>query len=313
MNRGHERGTRHALRSMATAIVSALLLGGCATDVTSSSGRHFETPDEAVETLLVTLRADDPAGLAEIFGTEHPEVYETSDAAADTRARRTFLAEADERLELEDVDSGTVQILLGDQAWPLPVPLVREFSGWRFDAAAGAEEMINRRVGRNEIWAIEICDAIGPAQAYFRDKDVDGNGIANYARRFNATAGKRDGLYWPARAGEPPSPLHDFVTSRQDYLSERQAGSPVRGYLAKLLTRQGPSAPGGAIDYLDGDQLLRGYALVLWPAEYDRTGVMTFITSHHAMVYERDLGEDSADIAAAMIDFDPDEMWRAVE
>ena len=313
MTRRNECSGTCELRMLAGAILSASLLVGCESAEKSTSQRHFETPEQAVDVLLATLREDDMDGMVEIFGSEHKDVYVTADTAADAESRQNFLREADEKLSIETLDPDTAEIIVGDQEWPLPVPLVREEGGWRFDTAAGADEVISRRVGRNEIWAIELCQALVAAQEYYRANDFDGDGIMDYASRLKATSGRHDGLYWPAEPGGKLSPLHDFVSDEKDYFAAREQGSPVRGYYGKMITQQGPGAPGGTMDFMEDGRLLHGHALILWPAEYGNTGIMTFIASHHGTVYEQDLGDDSADIAAAIDVFDPDETWSAVE
>jgi hypothetical protein len=280
----------------AYALLMSIALVGCTT-----GQRHFDTPEQAVEVLLSTLRADDVDGMAKIFGSEHREVYATADVAADVEARQIFLREADERLTLDQVDADTVEIIVGEQDWPLPVPLVREDAGWRFDTAAGAEELIDRRVGRNEIWAIELCEALVAAQDYYRENDLDGDGTMSFARKLKATPGQCDGLYWPEEEGKPLS-----------YLDGREKGSPWRGYYARMISRQGAGAPGGAMEFVE-DGEARGYALIMWPAEYGSTGVMTFITSHLGTVYEKDFGDETAEAVAAIDVFDPDDSWQIVE
>jgi hypothetical protein len=310
--RGERMNRTSSVRLVGVLVVLAL---GAATPAATADQRVFDDPVEAALALIEAGRADDAETIAAILGDEHPEVYRTEDAAADRESRAAFVRAADTRLLLQVVEPGWLELVVGEEQWPLPIPLVKEEGGWRFDTAAGAEEIVTRRVGRNELLAIELCRVVIRAQEEYRDINWDGDRTPDYAARFKSTPGERDGLYWKAdvEAGETPSPLHDFLENQADYLADREQGTPWRGYRARLLTRQGPSAPDGAMDYEADGRLMKGYALVLWPAEHGSSGVMTFMVSHHGVIYEKDLGPETAGTARAMEAFDPDDTWEVVE
>jgi hypothetical protein len=289
-------------------LVTLALLPGCQT----LHQAVFDSPYTAATALVEACAADDEQRLEEILGSEHRGTYATADHAADTRSRLWFAEAADQDLLLRHVDKGLVQIVVGSELWPMPIPLVKVSAGWQFDTAAGAEEIINRRVGENELRMIEVCRELILAQELFKDRDWDNNGEVNYARRLISTPGEFDGLYWKPQEDVLPSPLEKYVDENVDYLELREAGSPVYGYRGRLLFAQGSNAPDGAMDFMEGDRLLDGWAAVLWPAEYGTSGVLSFLVSHHGTVYEQDLGEASAEIATTMTMFDPDDGWTEV-
>jgi Protein of unknown function (DUF2950) len=202
-------------------------------------------------------------------------------------------------------------LIMGREDWPFPIPLVRKDGTWRFDTAAGREEILYRRIGRNELDAIETCLAYVDAQQEYAERGVAGNGV--YAQRIVSRPGKKDGLYWPAQSGTDESPLGELAASAaaEGYRAGQQR-APYHGYYYKVLTRQGPNAPGGALDYVVRGNMIGGFALVAYPAEYRNSGVMTFLVSHQGNVYEKDLGPDTARIAAGMTAFNPDNSWRRV-
>jgi hypothetical protein len=202
-------------------------------------------------------------------------------------------------------------IAVGDDGWTLPIPLVRTAEGWRFDTGAGAEEVRVRRIGRNERAVMQVMLAIYDAQKEYALKDRDGDGVLQYAARFPSSPGRRDGLFWPAKAGEEPSPLGPAVAQARAAGGGREAG--YYGYRYKILTAQGEQAPGGAFDYIVNGRMIGGFAAAAWPVRYGDTGVMTFMVSHDGVLYEKDLGSDSAARAKAMTRFDPDAGWRKAE
>jgi hypothetical protein len=204
-------------------------------------------------------------------------------------------------------------VILGRQAWPMPIPLVRSDKGWRFDTAAGIEEMIDRRIGRNELAAIDFARVYGDAQEAYAGEDHDGDEVLEYAQMLASTPGQRDGLYWPPGDDGEQSPLAAFAARAAEYLGYRQEREPYRGYQFRVLTEQGPTPPGGAYDYVINGNMIAGFALVAWPADYGNSGVMTFVVSHQGKIYQKDLGPDTASIAEAMTRYDPDGSWTEVE
>jgi hypothetical protein len=296
------------------AVCPLLLLGlsACESQNTADQ-RYFNSPVEAADAVVKAAQDNDLVALREIFGSEHEEIYQTEDAAANAEDRQRFARRASEDMLFRPLDEHTVELVVGNDQWPLPIPMVQEESGWRFDSAAGVEENTNRRVGQNELLIIDVCRTLIAAQELFRDRDWDGDGDLNYASTIMSTPGQYDGLYWPQTDDALPSPLDEFVASNQDYLSKRETGSPVRGYRARLLTSQGEAASGGVMDFMQDGQLSNGWAMVAWPAEYGVTGVMTFLVSHHGNIYQRDLGPDSASVAEAIPMFDPGPEWTEVD
>jgi Protein of unknown function (DUF2950) len=274
----------------------------------------FATPDEAANALLTALKADDDAGLVAIFGDKHQSLVVTPDRAANSVTRARIAAAMQAYLLLEEQGKDRRVILIGDQAWPMPIPLVRTGERWRFATEDGENEIINRRIGANERDAIRVLRAYLYAQRDYATVDRDGDGILQYAQKLGSTPGKHDGLYWSADAakGEEASPFGPLVAESAPYLKGHQSGDPYRGYRFRILTRQGKSAPGGAYNYLINGRLIAGFGMVAYPAQWGESGVMTFIVSQNGKVYQKDLGKGSADIAAKMAAFDPDAGWKEV-
>jgi hypothetical protein len=298
-----------ALRLAVAAATVLIALGGCS----STPPRTFDTPEAAVGSLVAAARANDTGELKHILGSQADELISSGDAVADAHSREEFVRQYDTKNALKPAANGAVTLEVGETNWPLPIPVVKGAKGWSFDAAAGLDEMLSRRIGRNELYTIQICLAIVDAQREYASADFSGNGWREYAQRFMSTPGKRDGLYWVAKQGEPESPLGELVARATEEGYTARGGSegpkPYHGYLYRILTRQGADAPGGAMDYIAKDHLIGGFAVVAWPADYASSGLKTFITSHQGVVYEKDLGDDTDRIARKMSEFDPGEGW----
>ena len=277
--------------------------------------KTFATPDAAVEAFMAALKANDDAALIAIFGAEHKGLVVTPDDAADAATRAKFLA-ALQAFRVLDVRGPDRRVLLiGDQAWPFPVPLVKDKGAWRFATEDGADEILNRRIGGNERSAIVVLRAYIDAQRQYASRDRDGHGVLQYAQKLGSTPGKRDGLYWPADAakGEESSPFGPLVAESAPYLEGHKPGDAYRGYHFKILTRQGKNAPGGAYNYIINGRMIAGFALVAYPAQYGESGVMTFMVSNNGRIYERDLGRNSTTIGLNMTTFDPGPGWKEVK
>ena len=248
-----------------------------------------------------------------MLGPEAHDLLESGDPVQDRNDRARFLERYDEHHATEANADGSATLLVGTDDWPFPIPLVQEAGGWRFDDEGGVEELINRRVGANELSTIEVCRAIVDAQREYRQLDPEGKGC--YASTFFSDEGRRNGLYWQTAPGEPESPMGERVAeaSREGYVHSVGNPAPYHGYRYGLLLAQGPSAPGGARTYLVDGHLERGFAVVAWPAEYGQSGVMTFLVSSAGIVYERDLGPETSTLAATMEIFDPDASWSVCE
>jgi len=274
--------------------------------------KTFSTPDEAVAALLAALQADDDATLVAIFGDKYKTLVVTPDRAANSASRARLTAAMQTYRLLDEQSKDRRVLLIGDQAWPLPIPLVRAGERWRFATEEGEDELVNRRIGANERSAIKVLRAYLDAQKDYAASDRKGDGVLQYAQRLGSTPGKHDGLYWPADAakGEEASPFGPLVAESAAYLKGRQSGDPYRGYHFRILTRQGKSAPGGAYSYVINGRMIAGFAMVAYPAQYGESGVMTFIVSHNGKVFEKDLGRNSTAIGAKMTEFDPGAGWK---
>ncbi len=274
----------------------------------------FESPEQAGRAVAAACERGDRAALLAIFGADAQDLLDAGDAAAAAAAAERFAALARQALAVEPAADGRSSVLLiGHAAWPFPVPLVREEAGWRFDAGAARVEILARRIGANELSAIELCRAYGPAQRAYAAEDRDGDGCLEFAARLRSSEGARDGLWWPTAAGEAPSPFGPLVAAAGQDVQGHRPGDPWKGYHFRVLTRQGEHAPGGAYDYRGpkGD-LLGGCALIAWPAAWRKSGVMTFLVGREGRVLQQDLGEATAEAVARIEAFDPGPGWTPV-
>jgi hypothetical protein len=241
----------------------------------------------------------------------------SSDPATARMNRQVFTVTAAEHWRLEESGANRKTLVIGNEEWPFPVPVVKDSTGWRFDTAAGKEEVLARRIGRNELAVIESCRAYVTAQRRYAEHEHDASPAGVYATKFRSDAGKENGLYWPTSKGQKPSPLGDLVaqaaTEGRPVDGDRPQPSPFHGYYFKILTAQGPAAPGGAKNYMVKGRMSGGFALVAWPARYDVTGVTTFIVSHDGIVLEKDLGPNTDSVARSLTVYNPDASWRQVQ
>lgn len=285
---------------------AAILACGC------ESQRSFRNPEAAVASLGQALAAGDRAELSRLFGPRAKELR-SADPEQDRQDLASFRRnlEAGSVIETQGDDRATV--LVGEDRWPFAVPLVRQGSSWKFDTDAGIDEMTSRRIGRNELRTIAACRTLIDAQAQYHSLDRDGDGVLEYARRLNSTPGSRDGLYWPpAPGGADPSPIGPVLAAAASRRDADGDPLPFHGYFYRLLTAQGPGAPGGERDYSIGGKLTGGWAVIAWPADYGETGIMSFIAGDGGAVYERDLGPESAAVAESITRFDPADGWNPV-
>jgi hypothetical protein len=282
----------------------------------SAQHRTFPTPEDAVKALVQATKASDVDALLAIFGPDGRELFESSDPTTARNNRQVFTVAAAEQWHLEDSGTNQKTLVIGNEDWPFPVPIVKDASGWRFDTAAGKEEVLARRIGRNELAVIDSCRAYVAAQRRYAAQGHDGHPAGVYATKFRSDPGKENGLYWPTSEGQKPSPLGDLVAEAAT--EGRAAGlnpdkpSPFQGYYFKILTRQGAAAPGGAKDYTIKGQMSGGFALVAWPAQYDVTGVMTFIVGSDGIVRQKDLGPNTDSVARGLTAYNPDASWHPV-
>jgi hypothetical protein len=297
------------LRRMALVLLVALPLTAAA-----AGQKTFATPEAAVDALVAALKADDDAAILALFGTQYKDDLITPDHAANSVTRARIVAAMQTYSLLDEVGADRRILLIGDQAWPLPIPLVRTQGVWRFATEEGIEEIVNRRIGADERNAVEVLRAYLDAQKQYAARDRNGDGVLQYAQKLASTHGKHDGLYWAAdeSKGEEASPFGPLVAASAAYLKGHVAGDAYRGYHFRILTRQGKSAPGGAYNYLINGRMIAGFAMVAYPAAYGESGVMTFIVSQSGQVYQKDLGRATAKLGAAMTEYNPDATWKKV-
>jgi hypothetical protein len=274
----------------------------------------FATPEAAVDGLMAALMADSDAAMIAIFGEAHKDLVLQSDRAAASATRAKVLAAMQTLRVMQAPNADRRVLLIGEEAWPVPIPIVRTGERWRFATEEGEDELVNRRIGGNERSAIQVLRAYIDAQRAYAARDRDGDGVLQYAQKLASAPGKQDGLYWPAdpAKGEDESPFGPLIASAAPYLEGHKVGDAYRGYRFRILTRQGKHAPGGAYSYVINGRMIAGFALVAFPAEYGKSGVMTFVVSHNGNVYQKDLGKDSAAIGAKMTTFDPGAGWEVV-
>jgi len=297
---------------------------------TASAQATFAAPEEALQALVAAAKAKDRAALARLFGPEHEQLL-SGDEVEDNQDLAEFASAAQESAQLRKVSDTKYTITIGRDNWPTPVPLIQKEGKWLFDTKAGLEEVLNRRIGENELSAIATSRAYAVAQwEYYTEGDWDHDGVAEYARKLISTAGHHDGLYWETPEGENPSPLGKLIAaaSAEGYAAKEttevtgKGGSdkeqpsfdraPYHGYYFKILTRQGPHAPGGRYGYLINGNMIAGYALVAYPDKWGNSGVMTFIINQQGRVYQKNLGPTTGKLASAMTEYDPDPSWKLV-
>ena len=275
----------------------------------------FGSPEEAMKALVETVKAGDTKGMMAILGPEGEDIISSGDEVADKNARERFVKAYQEKVDFVKEKEDRVSIIIGNDHWPFPIPIVKKGEGWVFDTKAGREEVLNRRIGRNELNAIQVCLAYVEAQREYASTDRERDGIIQYAQKVLSDPDRRNGLYWEAAEGEIPSPLGPLAAqaAAEGY---RQAGdkpTPYHGYYYKILKGQGPNAPGGAYNYVINGHMVAGFALVAWPAEYGVSGVMTFLVNQNGTVYEKDLGPKTEERVKGMTRYNPDQTWRRAQ
>jgi hypothetical protein len=277
-----------------------------------TDAKQFASPEEATEALIAAMKADSSEPLLAVLGKTAKNLVESGDPVADSAARTRFVTAYDEAHSLDRSQTDKVVVVVGKNEWPFPIPLVKSDSGWSFDTDAGMEELIDRRIGRNELSAMQVCLAYVDAQREYYSLNPEKDSLNHYAQRIASTEGKHDGLFWQSKPGEPESPLGPLIArARGEGYEGEGKQRPYHGYRYKILTAQGPDAPGGAYDYVvPGGKMIGGFALVAYPARYARSGVMTFIVNHEGVVYEKDLGPETEAEAAKMVAFNPDSSWK---
>lgn len=311
---------RHSMPRFGFVIIAAvMMLAGFYQIVfaTDAKQKSFKSPEEAVKALNDAVKVNDTEELLTIFGPEGKKLISSGDKVADETGREHFIRAYEEMNKLVSENDTKVILHVGKGDWPFPIPIVKKGEYWLFDTMVGREEILNRRIGRNELNAIQVCLAYVDAQREYILKDRDEDKLLEYARKLQSRKGKKNGLYWEAKEGEEQSPLGPLIAkaAREGYIGRRPLGrrSPYHGYHYKILKAQGKNAPGGEYDYIVGGKMIGGFALVAYPAEYGNLGIMTFIVNQDGVVYEKDLGKETEKIGPAMKEFDPDKTWKKVE
>lgn len=315
---------KHALCLVRTGVIAvaltAVLALGQARDLAAQDGlRPFDTPDKAVAALMDAAKKKDADALLTVLGPAAKEWIISGDKVQDEQARSDFVAAYDEKHAILIENDAYATLMVGDDDFPFPIPIVKTATGWAFDPEQGREEILARRIGANELNTIQALLAIADAQRDYASVDRDGDGLLEYAGKFRSSEGKQDGLYWPVAEDEPLSPLGLLVVeaTAEGYAPKAtsaggDATNAYHGYRFKLLTSQGPDAPGGAHDYVVDGKMVGGFAVLAWPARYGASGIMTFAVNHDGAVYETDLGPETGPEAGALEAFNPGAGWNTV-
>jgi hypothetical protein len=317
MKNTHADARKCTLRALLAAVVLASLPVHAADPAPVASSRpayvqsNYASPEDAAKALADAMRTDERKLIWRVLGPGASKFIRSGDPLQDEDAREAFVAAYDKSVKFEREGDAKATLLIGPGDFPFPYPLVLKNGRWQFDARQGNEQVLDRRIGRNELAAIKVCLAYVDAQREYARLDRDGNDLLEYAQKLASTPGKHDGLYWETKAGEPPSPLGPLTANaRSDGYGRHGPGDPYHGYYYKILTVQGKDAPGGAYDYIVDGRMIGGFALVAYPARWGNSGVMTFICNHDGVVFERNLGKDTVATASAMTVYNPDALWE---
>jgi hypothetical protein len=300
---------------LAALLGCALLAAGCGGGAKQKQADGtFATPEEAAAALVAALEKDDLATAGQLLGEGADELLNSGDAVADKTARTKVVEAYRAKQSLVDDGEGHKTLVIGANDWPMPIPIVQTAEGrWKFDGEAGIDEMIYRRVGANELGAIDVMYGFVNAQNAYASEGRDGDPPGIYALKLVSDEGLHNGLYWPTAEGEPPSPAGPFVaTAAAEGYRRGEGSTPYHGYYYRMLYAQGANANGGAREYFKDGLLTQGFALIAWPADYGSSGVMTFIVNQDGVVFQKDLGEDTANAVAGIQKFDPDSSWTAL-
>jgi hypothetical protein len=305
------------------AIILTMLLVVCAgyspaqAAAKGAQQKTYASPEAAIKALVDAVKSDDVKELRAILGPESEKLISSGDDVADKTFREKFVKAYEDKNKIEMVGDSKAILSVGEKDWPLPIPMVKKGQKWSFDTKAAKEEILNRRIGKNELYTIKFCEAFVDAQMEYALKDTDGDGLFEYAEKFWSDPGKKNGLYWETKEGEESSPMGPLAAEAAKAGYEKQKSSdqprPYHGYYFKILKAQGKNAPGGAYDYVVKDSMIGGFALVAYPAQHGNSGVMTFMVNQDGVVYQKNLGKDTAKIAQAIKLFDPDKTWKKVE
>jgi hypothetical protein len=311
----YKKGEKRWLIVLVCLVALAMFLLGTApaSQAAGMPQKSFSSPEEAVKSLVAAVRSNDIKEMLAILGPGSRELISSGDDVADRAGREKFLKAYDQMNTLQQESADKMVLSIGADNWPLPIPIVKKGTTWVFDIRKGKQEILNRRIGRNELHIMDVLHAYVDAQHEYATKDCRGDGKVEFAQRLISTEGKRDGLYWEAKEGEEESPLGPLVAraAKEGYANADL--SPFHGYYFNILKGQGKHVDGGAYNYVVKGKMILGFALVAYPAEYGNSGVMTFILNQEGIIYQKDLGKDTKRRAEAMKIFDPDKSWTKVE
>jgi hypothetical protein len=279
--------------------------------------KTFGSPDEAVKAMVTAIKGNDAGELMLIFGPDIKGLFLSGDEVADKAGKENFIIAYNEKNRLENFSGNRAILYVGNNDWPMPIPIVKKGNSWHFNSQDGKREILQRRIGRNELNTIQTCKAYVDAQMDYVSRDYNGDGLFEYAQKFLSTPEKKDGLYWETKEDEEKSPLGIFFANaaREGYFPKDGKNKPVpfHGYYYRILKEQGEGAPGGACSYVVKGKMINGFALVAYPAKYGDSGVMTFIVNKDGMVYQKDLGVNTAKIVKNIRAYDPDKTWKKAE
>jgi hypothetical protein len=300
-------GWQRAIFACALCIIAQVAFAG------TLAPRNFDSPEEGVSALVKSIRSHDVAEMRSILGPDGDKLVNSGDEVADRQNREAFIKSYDQAHKLLPDSDRQVTLVIGENEWPLPIPLVKSDKGWFFDTQQGDDEILARRVGRNELSAVQVLLEIVDSEREYAALNRKDDGIPEYAAKIVSAPGKRDGLYWPTAENEPQSPIGELLAAaaNEGYTDANSIQlAPYHGYLYRILTKQGESAKGGEYDYFSGDRMTRGFAAIAYPARYGASGMTTFIVSQDGNVYEKDLGKDTEEVASRITSFNPDPSWR---
>lgn len=307
-------------------LISAPLMAQTATQPSAVTGpavantataKNFSTPDDAIKALIEALANQDKAQLIALFGSQEDELLSSGDEVQDNNNRAEFVGLAQEKSRIETLGETKAILHVGNNDWPFPIPLIKTGENWQFDAEQGRQEILNRRIGRNELSTIAAMRGYVEAQFEYANLDRDSDGVSEYAQKLRSDPGKFDGLFWEAGEGQPQSPLGPlFAQAKAEGYKTPEASAepaPFHGYYYRILTRQAAAAPGGKYDYLINGNMIAGFGLVAFPAQYGSSGIMTFVVNHQGKVYQKDLGPKTAEVVEQLGEYNPDSTWQPFE
>ena len=276
---------------------------------------RFATPEDAAAALMKGLDTNSPQALKALFGPDAEQDFSSGDPVSDRHDREVIALAMAQSWRWTPLGDDRRELVIGDEQWPFPIPLVKVDGGWQFDTDAGKDEVLSRRIGRNELRVIDLCRAYVGMQLEYARQPRDGKPAGLYAQKLRSTPGRQDGLYWSAGPKEPPSPLGDLAAqaAEEGYDTHSSSSQPLWGYHFRILTAQGPAAKGGPRSYVANGEMTGGFGLIAWPSEYGRSGVMTFVVNQDGVVYQKDLGARTAEAAAGLTAYDPDGTWSEVK